>query len=192
MLRRFSYEDPNKHWGRTFFDAITMVQKLLAIICVMISAILVFNTISNLITQQTNQIGILKAIGGRTRIIVGMYLVSALVYGVLAFIIAVPLGAIVANGLTKSFLNLFNIDFDHFQISREAVILQVICAIAAPLLAGLPPVWKGAKITVREAIASYGLGSDFHSGWIDRMVERHWAALAAIPLCHRAWKYVPP
>jgi putative ABC transport system permease protein len=167
----FNYEDPDKHWGRTFFDPITMVQQLLAVICVVISAILVFNTISNLITQQTNQIGILKALGGRTHTIVGMYLVSALVYGALAFVIAFPLGAIVANTLTKSFLNLFNIDFDGFQISRQAVILQALSALAAPLLAGLPPVLKGARITVRQAIASYGLGNDFRSRWIDRTVE---------------------
>lgn len=167
----FSYEDPNKHWGRTYFDAITQVQQLLAIICVVISAILVFNTISNLITQQTNQIGILKAIGGRTPSIVGMYLVSAFVYGALAFIIALPLGAIVAYNLTKVFLNLFNIDFDTFQISRNAVILQALSAILAPLLAGLPPILQGASITVRQAIASYGLGGEYRTGWLDRLVE---------------------
>jgi putative ABC transport system permease protein len=95
----------------------------------------------------------------------------------LAFVIAFPLGAIVANVMSKNFLNLFNIDFNDFQISRPAVILQAICALAAPLLAGLPPVLKGAGITVREAIASYGIGSDFRSRWIDRMVEsigRRW------------------
>lgn len=168
----FVYEDPNKHWGRTFFDGITLVQEMLAIICVIISAILVFNTLSNLITQQTNQIGILKAIGGRTPMIVGMYLVSAFVYGVLAFVIALPLGAIVAYGLTKSFLNLFNIDFDQFQFSTQAVIFQALAALAAPLLAGLPPVLQGARLTVREAIASYGLGGGYRSGWLDRLVER--------------------
>lgn len=167
----FQYEDPNKHWGRSIFDAITQVQQLLALICVVTSAILVFNTISNLITQQTNQIGILKAIGGRTPSIVGMYLVSAFVYGALAFIIAFPLGAIVAFNITKIFLNLFNIDFDTFQISRNAVILQALCAILAPLLAGLPPILKGASITVRQAIASYGLGGEYRSGWLDRLVE---------------------
>lgn len=167
----FSYENPDKHWGRTYFDAITQVQQLLALICVVISAILVFNTISNLIAQQTNQIGILKAIGGRAPSIVGMYLVSALVYGALAFIIAFPLAAIVAHSLTKVFLNLFNIDFDTFQISKNAVILQALCAILAPLLAGLPPILKGASITVRQAIASYGLGGEYHSGWLDRFVE---------------------
>src|SRR5690349_973498 len=167
----FQYEDPDKHWGRTYFDGITMVQKLLAMICVAISGILVFNTLSNLITQQTNQIGILKAIGGKTKMIVGMYMVSALVYGLIAFLIALPLGAIVANSMTKVFLNLFNIDFDGFHYSSQAIVLQAVCAIAAPLFAGLPPVLKGAAITVREAIASYGLGSGYRSGWLDRLVE---------------------
>jgi putative ABC transport system permease protein len=167
----FVYEDPNKHWGRTFFDGITLVQELLAVICVIISAILVYNTLSNLITQQTDQIGILKAIGGRTRTIVGVYLVSTLVYGALAFLIALPLGMIVAFVMTKTFLNLFNIDFDQFQYSNQAVMFQALSALAAPLLAGLPPILKGARITVRQAIASYGLGGDYHSGWLDRIVE---------------------
>jgi putative ABC transport system permease protein len=167
----FQYENPNKHWGRTYLDAMTQVQQLLALICVVIGAILVFNTISNLITQQTNQIGILKAIGGRMPTIVGMYLVSALVYGTLAFLIALPLGAIVAHLITKVFLNLFNIDYETFHISRNAVILQAFCALLAPLLAGLPPILKGAAITVRQAIASYGLGGGYRSGRIDRIVE---------------------
>jgi putative ABC transport system permease protein len=167
----FNYEDPDKHWGRTYMNAMTQVQQLLALICVVIGAILVFNTISNLITQQTNQIGILKAIGGRMPTLVGMYLVSALVYGALAFVIAFPLGAIVAHTITKVFLNLFNIDYDTFHISRTAVILQAFCALLAPLLAGLPPILSGAAITVRQAIASYGLGSGYHSGRVDRFVE---------------------
>ncbi|MBN1454425.1 MAG: ABC transporter permease [Anaerolineales bacterium] len=170
-IAAFVYEDPDKHWGRTFFDGITMVQELLAVICVIISAILVYNTLSNLITQQTDQIGILKAIGGRTSTIVRIYLVSTLVYGTLAFLIALPLGAIVAFLLTKSMLNLFNIDFNQFQYSNRAVIFQAISALAAPLLAGLPPILQGARITVRDAIASYGLGGDYRSGWLDRVVE---------------------
>lgn len=167
----FAFEDPDEHWGKMYFSSVTMVQKLLALICLAISAILVFNTISNLITQQTNQIGIIKAIGGKTTSIVGMYLVSALVYGGLAFIIAFPLGAAVAFVMTRVFLNLFNIDFDQFQISTGAVILQALSAILAPLLAGLPPILKGAAITVRQAIASYGIAGWYRSGKLDRLVE---------------------
>ena len=192
-VAQFQYEDPDKHWGRTFMDAMVQVQQMLAIICVLISAILVFNTISNLITQQTNQIGVLKAIGGRTPFIAGIYLVNALVYGALAFIIAFPLSALVAYGITKSFLNLFNIDFDTFQISRNAVILQAMCALLAPLLAGLPPILTGASITVRQAIASYGLGGGTHSGrvsrWLEsfggRLLPSHYATAIGNMLRHR-------
>jgi putative ABC transport system permease protein len=170
-VAQFQYEDPDKHWGRTYMDAMVQVQQMLAIICVLISAILVFNTISNLITQQTNQIGVLKAIGGKAPFITGIYLMNALVYGALAFLIAFPLSAIVAYWITKTFLNLFNIDFNTFQISRNAVILQMLCALLAPLLAGLPPILKGASITVRQAIASYGLGNGSSGGRVSRWLE---------------------
>lgn len=167
----FSYQDPSRHWGRGFMDGFNLVQEMLAVICVLMSAVLVYNTLSNLITQQTNQIGILKAIGGRTGTIVGVYLVSALVYGLLALIIALPLGALVAFGTTRYFLNLFNIEFNQFRFSALAVVLQILAALAAPLLAGLPPILQGANMTVRQAIASYGLGGGFGASWLDRLVD---------------------
>jgi putative ABC transport system permease protein len=171
-IAAFVYQDPDRHWGRAFMDGFLLVQKLLAVICVAMGAVLVYNTLTNLITQQIDQIGILKAIGGRTRTIISVYLVSAFVYGLLALIIALPLGAMVAYTVTRIFLDLFNIDYNQFQISTQAVIYQVLSALAAPLLAGLPPIIQGASITVRQAIASYGLGGDFRSGWLDRLVER--------------------
>jgi putative ABC transport system permease protein len=167
----FMYQDPDEHWARTGLDPILLVQELLAVICVIISVVLVYNTLSNLITQQTNQIGVLKAIGGKTGTIIAIYLVSTLVYGTLAFLVALPLGTMVAFSVTKLFLNLYNIDFDQFQYSSQAIMFQAASALLAPMLAGLPPILKGARITVREAIASYGLGGGYHSGWLDRLVE---------------------
>jgi putative ABC transport system permease protein len=153
-------------------DGFVLVQEMLAVLCVLMSAVLVYNTVTNLITQQTNQIGILKAIGGRTGTIIGVYLVSAFVYGMLALLIALPLGAIVAFGVTRYFLDLFNIDYNQFRFSTNAVVFQVLCALAAPLLAGLPPILQGANITVRQAISSYGLGGGFGSNWLDRLVDK--------------------
>jgi len=170
-IAAFMYQDPDKHWARTMLDPVLLVQKLLAVICVIISVVLIYNTLSNLITQQTNQIGVLKAIGGKAGTIVAIYMISTLVYGTLAFLVALPLGAMVAFSVTKIFLNLYNIDFDQFQYSSQAIMFQAVSALAAPMLAGLPPILNGARITVREAIASYGLGGDYRSGWLDRLVE---------------------
>jgi putative ABC transport system permease protein len=166
------YQDPAKHWGRSFFDGITLVLNLLAILSVVISAVLVYNTLSNLITQQTDQIGILKAIGGRSATIVQIYLSEALVYAVLALLIAIPLGALVAFQMAQVFLGLFNIDYNQFEVSRQALLFQVLSGLGVTLLAGLVPTLQGAMVTVRQAIASYGLGSNFGSSLLDRTVER--------------------
>jgi putative ABC transport system permease protein len=177
----FTYQDPDRHWGRAFMDGFNLVQELLAVIAVIMSAVLVYNTLTNLTTQQTDQIGILKAIGGRTSTIIGVYLISAFVYGLLALVVALPLGMLVAFGVTRYFLDLFNIDFTQFQFSRLAVTLQILAALAAPLLAGLPPILQGARITVRQAIASYGIGGSYRSNPVDRLIERIGGRLLSAP-----------
>jgi putative ABC transport system permease protein len=166
------YQDPDKHWGRPFVTGLNLVLQLLAVLSLFMSVVLIVNTLTALITQQTYQIGIIKAVGGTTGEIIKIYLAGVLVYGLLALLMALPLGALLAFGLTQWFLNLFNIDYEVFQVSTRALVLQVIAAIIAPLLAALWPVLQGATVTVRQAIASYGLGSDFGHNPFDRLVER--------------------
>ncbi|UCC87702.1 MAG: ABC transporter permease [Anaerolineales bacterium] len=166
------YQDPQEHWGRIFVDGLNLVMQVLAVVSLFMSVVLVLNTLTALITQQTDQIGIIKAIGGQTGTIIQIYLAGVLVYGMLALFVSLPLGAFLAFGMSKWFLNLFNIDYEVFQVSNRAILFQAISAIAAPLAAALWPVLGGATITVREAIASYGLGGSFGSSWLDRNVER--------------------
>lgn len=166
------FQDPDEHWGRMFVEGLNLVLQILAVVSVFASVILVINTLTALITQQTHQIGIIKAIGGRAGTIIKIYLAGVLVYGLLALFISLPLGAFLAFELTQWFLNLFNIDYAVFQVSTRAIVYQVIAAIIAPLLAALWPVLNGAALTVREAVASYGLGSGkFGTSKIDRFVE---------------------
>jgi putative ABC transport system permease protein len=166
------YQDPKEHWGRPFMEGINLVMQILAVVSLFMSVVLILNTLTALITQQTNQIGVLKAIGGGTATVLKIYLTEVLVYGLLALLISLPLGAFTAFGLCRWLLGLFNIDYPVFRFSNRAVTFQVVAAIAAPLIAALWPVLKGATITVREAVASYGLGGDFGSSWLDRAVER--------------------
>ncbi len=166
------YQDPSKHWGRMYIEGITVVMQMLAVVSLLLSVVLIFNTLTALITQQTNQIGILKAVGGKAGTIMQLYLAGVLAYGLLALVAALPLGVFLAFGITQSFLNLFNIDYDTFSFSTTAIVFQLLAALAVPPLAGLLPVLNGARITVRQAIATYGLGADFGSSALDRAVER--------------------
>jgi putative ABC transport system permease protein len=166
------YQDAERHWGRMFVEGITVVLRVMAAVSLFLSVILVLNTMTALITQQTDQIGILKSIGGRSGTILRMYFTEVLVLGILALILAVPAGALFAFAMSRWFLNLFNIDYADFVISRSATMLQVGAAVVAPLLAAVQPIVRGARMTVREAVATYGIGSDYGSSWLDRVVER--------------------
>jgi putative ABC transport system permease protein len=166
------YQDPTKHWGRMYVEGITLVLKVLAVISLLASVVLVLNTLTALITQQTDQIGILRALGGRTNTLVKVYLAGVVIYGLSALFVSLPMGTLVAFGVSRMILGFFDIDYDVFQVSGQAIILQVLAATVVPLLAALWPVLRGAAMTVREAIATYGLGGDFGSSWLDRAVER--------------------
>jgi putative ABC transport system permease protein len=67
-------------------------------------------------------------------------------------------------------LYFFNIDPGPFTLSPTALLAQAAIAILAPLLAALVPIFAGARITVREAISTYGLGGG--SGWLERLLAR--------------------
>ncbi len=166
------YQDPDEHWGRPFIAGITLVLRILAVVSLLTSVIIVANTMTAIITQQTDQIGVIKAIGGTSNIIIKVYLASVLIYGLLALILSLPTGVIAAYLGSKWFLGIFNIDYETFQFSWLAVVLQVLAAILAPLLAALWPVLSGAHISVREAIASYGLGGDFGSSRFDQLIDK--------------------
>ena len=166
------YQDPEKHWGRPIMAGINLVLQILAVVSLGASAVLILNTLMALVIEQTHQIGMIKAIGGSTGTIVKVYLVGVLIYGLLALLISLPLGAFVAFTATRWLLNLFNIDYEIFQYSARAFTFQILAAVAVPVLAALWPVLNGASITVREAIASYGLGSGkFGASRLDRLVE---------------------
>jgi len=166
------YQDPDKHWAHSMVEGVLMVMQLLAVVSLFLSVVLVLNTVTALIAQQTSQIGIIKAIGGRSSAIIRIYLTGVLIYGLLALLISLPLGMLAAFGMSRWFLNIFNIDYETFQVSNQAILLQALAAVIVPLVAAVWPVVGGAAMTVREAIATYGLGSDFGSNWLDRAAER--------------------
>jgi putative ABC transport system permease protein len=102
-----------------------------------------------------------------------MYLGMVALFGLLALLVAVPLGALGALGLTTYAASLLNFDIASYRMPSSVLLLEIAVALLVPLLAALWPIVSGARVTVREAISSYGLGTGhFGQGLIDRWLER--------------------
>ncbi len=103
------YQNPTEHWGRDMVAGGSFVLRILAIMSLGMSGVLIYNTLAALITEQTHQIGLIKAVGGQTGTVIKIYLIEVWVYGFLALWVALPAGIYMTFYGTRFMLNLFNI-----------------------------------------------------------------------------------
>ncbi len=162
--------DPSEHFFQDEMDAVFFLLGAMAILALFLGLFLVYNTITAIITQQIDQIGVMKAIGANAWQILLIYLLYVLAFGLMALLIAVPLGALGGWALVVFLMDTFNADAGSFTISPPAIWAQAAIALLTPLLVAFVPLISGSRITVREAINTYGL--NIKPSLLDRMIAR--------------------
>jgi len=146
---RASQDHPN----RVYVEAITSVLILLGLLVVFLSAFLITNTLSALLNQQVQQIGVMKTIGARRGQIMGIYMVLIFIFSVIAFLIAVPLSSLAGYALLEFLSGKINMALQGYRLIPMAIILQLVIAILVPQAAGFLPISHGTRISAVEAFS---------------------------------------
>ncbi|MCC6167483.1 MAG: ABC transporter permease [Caldilineaceae bacterium] len=134
-------------------------------VILLLSAFLVVNTITALIGQQINQIGIMKLVGAGRSQIAGMYLVLVLVYGLIAIALGIPLSVGTMYLLmTRLVEGLVNLRTDSYAVPLWAYATMVGVGLLIPVAAGLLPVWQGTRVTCFAALNDVGIRSGGQGG----------------------------
>jgi putative ABC transport system permease protein len=154
---------PGHHFAWSISQGIFFVLSVLGYMTVVLSAFLIINTITAIMTQQTRQIGIMKAVGGGNAQIFTMYLVLIFGFGSTALLIAIPLANAAAQSIGGGMAAYLNFNPVPFKAYPSVIIQQAIVALVVPLLAALWPVYNSVRVTVREAISDYGIGGNAKS-----------------------------
>jgi putative ABC transport system permease protein len=166
---------PGEHQMQGIINALLMLLTVLGVLSLLLGTFLLVNTVSAILTQQVRQIGIMKAIGARRDQILRMYLILVGAYGVLALVVAAPLGALAAGAVTGFMAQVFNFDSGGLELPPKVMLLEATAAVAVPVLAAIWPIWRGTGITVREAVSDYGIGNVMGRGrldlWLDRLFK---------------------
>lgn len=148
-------------------------------VILLLSAFLVINTITALIAQQVNQIGIMKLVGATRRQMIAMYLATVLVYGVIAFLIGIPLAVLTSRLLmTELVEGMVNLRPDSYAVPLWVYAVMVSLGVIIPVAAGLLPVWQGTRITTYAALNDAGIhagetGRGFFE-WLLNRVPKRW------------------
>jgi putative ABC transport system permease protein len=151
---------PGHHFAWSISQGIFSVLSVLGYMTVLLSGFLIINTITAIMTQQTRQIGIMKAVGGGNLQIFVMYVVLILGFGLVALLIAIPLSIGAARNIGGGMAAYLNFAQLPFKAYPSAISQQAIVALLVPFLAALWPVYNSVRITVREAISDYGIGGN--------------------------------
>ncbi|OGO21520.1 MAG: hypothetical protein A2Y54_05025 [Chloroflexi bacterium RBG_16_51_16] len=153
-------------------QAILALMGILGVLSLSLSVFLVVNTVSALLAQQKRQIGVMKAIGGSSLQLLGMYLVMVMAYGAFALLLAIPLGIYGARALSQSMAYYFNFDLASMDIPMQSIVLQGIVGLALPVIASLVPFISSLRISPAEAMSLYRTGKGrFGTNPVDRMIS---------------------
>jgi ABC-type antimicrobial peptide transport system permease subunit len=136
-----------------------------------LSGVIVLTLLLALMAPQRHQIGVMKAIGGTREQIAGIYLSQAGILGVAAWLVATPIGVAGGRVLSREFSVLLN--FDLTSLAAPVWISPLVAAIGVlvPLIAAALPVARVTEVTVRDALASHGVGpAAFGARRLDRLL----------------------
>ena len=132
-----------------FFGVITLVALLSALV-------LISNTMTTLVSEQTGEIGIMRAVGARRRQIALVYVKTALLLGVLGTLAGVALGIVLSNVLAGFFGSTFFAIDVGFGVEATVLVVSVAVGVLGPALAALPAIRRGVRVDLREALESTG------------------------------------
>ena len=115
----------------------------------------------------------MKAIGGRRKVIVRMYVVFIVAFSLVAMAIAIPTAPWAWSKLSDFFSLRLNYQSAGFRYVPVAIILQVVVGLILPQVAGIIPILKASKVSVQQAITKTGIESgDFSKKQVERQSRR--------------------
>src|ERR1041385_3801435 len=173
---RLRFSETHKHPLADTVNAVLGILMALGILIVFLSSSLIANTLNALLNQHLRYIGVIKLVGGQRRQVFFMYLMLIMAFGILALLIAIPLGGQGAYGLALFISSKLNFNLLGYRIVPMALIIQMLVGLFIPLIAGLLPVSSGSRITVLRALSGglaeneqHSKGAENRLPWFDWM-----------------------
>ena len=142
--------------GKSSFEDFTTFFSVITLLALLSALVLISNTITTLVVEQTAQIGIMKAVGGRRREIAAVYVRTALLLGALATVVGLTVGIVLAYVLTRHFgSTLFGVNVG-FAVDGRVLLISALVGLLVPPLAALPALRRAMRMPLRDALQASG------------------------------------
>ena len=148
--------------GLGFFNTFMLI---FAVIALLVGGFIIFNTFFITVAQRTRENALLRALGAKKRQVLVSVLVEALAVGLIASIVGIGVGILVALGL-KALIGAFGFEIPSggVVLTANTIIIAIVAGVVVTLVAAISPARKAGKVppvaAMREvAVGSTGYGS---------------------------------
>lgn len=148
---------PGKHPHQGQMTAVMSIFTVFSFLLLILGSILVATSMATLMVKQVRQIGVMKTIGARSFQVAGMYALMIVLLCVIAIVAAIPLSRLAASGFYNQIAVLLNLEIQNPSIPYWVPLLQLGAGILIPLLTASFPVFRGSRISVKQALENYGV-----------------------------------
>ena len=152
-------------------EAFAKLLGVITVLALLSAMVLISNTMSTLVAEQTREIGIMRAVGARRRQVALVYLRTTMLLGATGALVGIALGIVMSSLLARSFgQTIWAVDVG-FGVDLTVLLVNVLVGLMAPPLAALPAIRRGLRVDLREALEASGstLGTE-HAA--DRLLRR--------------------
>ena len=139
-----------------FIIGISTFISSIAIFSLIVGSIGIIITIYTSVVERTREIGIIKALGGTNRVILGMFLTESVFLGMIGAIVGIIFGFLGSHVLLSGFLYFLNLPLNIYPVFNIIEISKIgIIVIILSIFSGLYPAYKGSKISPVHALSKY-------------------------------------
>ncbi|MEW6406262.1 MAG: FtsX-like permease family protein, partial [Chloroflexota bacterium] len=135
------------------FSTVVYMLLALSVIVAMVGGLALMGTLSIAVIERTKEIGVLRAVGARSRTILGIFIMEGLLQGWLSWLAAIPISWLVSPFVASRLgIAMFGATLDYqFNWAAVGIWLGVVSVIS--MLASVLPSRSAARISVRDSLA---------------------------------------
>jgi putative ABC transport system permease protein len=149
--------------GKAMFGQVSSVMSMITLLALLSALVLLSNTMTTLIGEQTQEIAAMKAIGATRRQIKRIYRRTALLLGALGAVLGTGLGILLANVVVSFFGSRFYGISAGFHVDGTLLAVSLVVGLIAPALAAIPAIRRASRLPLAEALSATGSAVGGHS-----------------------------
>jgi putative ABC transport system permease protein len=164
--------DPGSWEGRDQVFRLVPLLYVIGIMAFLSALILVSTTMNTIVSQQTSEIGVMKAVGGSRRAIMRCYLQAVLLLGAVGTTIGTVAGAFMSDKFGRLVQEGFGGLRSTWSTDPWVVLMGIVAGLGGTALASLPALRRAMRVTVREAISGHGVTDTHGRGLLENVTRR--------------------